>query len=205
MALKHRSKRSPQKAGGKFDDAAMFLKTWAKKPFLTGSITPSSVFLSRKIASYVDPSRPGPVIEIGPGTGPTTQALIKHGVSEERLVLIEFYGEFCDLLSAKYPKARIVQGDAFALKKTLDGVLSEPAAAVVCGLPLLTRPEAVRLDLLLQAFEILAPGAPFIQYTYAASSPIPLKDASFVWQASPRIWRNMPPARVWAYRRPAAA
>ncbi|MDQ0392316.1 phosphatidylethanolamine/phosphatidyl-N-methylethanolamine N-methyltransferase [Labrys monachus] len=165
-----------------------------------GSVTPSSRTLSRAIARAVNPQSPGPVIEIGPGTGPVTQALIERGIAEDRLVLVEYSPEFCDLLRRRFPKARIVQGDAYALAKTLDGMLSAKAAAVVCGLPLLTKPEPARLALLAQAFSLMQAGGPFVQFTYSLTSPMPLRNAFFTWKASPRIWLNVPPARVWTYR-----
>jgi len=152
------------------------------------------------MANCVDPASEGPVVEIGPGTGPITQALVERGVAEDRLVLVEYSPQFCDLLSQRFPKATVVQGDAYALAKTLEGRLADKAAAVVCGLPLLTKPERQRLDLLAQAFTLMQPDAAFIQFTYSLASPIPTKNAFFTWQASPRIWRNVPPARVWTYR-----
>ncbi len=185
---------------GRLGDAAQFFRSWAEKPMQMGSVTPSSRVLSRAIASFVDPQSQGPVVEIGPGTGPVTQALVEHGIAEERLVLVEYSPEFCDLLAKRFPKARVVQGDAYALARTLDGQLPEKAAAIVCGLPLLAKPEPVRLALLAQAFTLMQPGASFVQFTYSLISPIPTKNAFFTWKASPRIWLNVPPARVWAYR-----
>jgi phosphatidylethanolamine/phosphatidyl-N-methylethanolamine N-methyltransferase len=187
------------KPAGRLGEAAQFFRRWTEKPMQMGSVTPSSRILSKIMASHVDPGSEGPVVEIGPGTGPITQALIDHGVAEERLVLVEYSPEFCDLLARRFPKARVVQGDAYALARTLEGKLPAKAAAMVCGLPLLTRPEAQRLDLLAQAFTLMQPRAPFVQFTYALTSPIPTRDAFFAWKASRRIWRNVPPARVWAY------
>ncbi|GLS19055.1 methyltransferase [Labrys miyagiensis] len=184
---------------GRLSEAAQFFRSWTEKPMQLGSVTPSSRILSKVMASHVDPASEGPVVEIGPGTGPITQALVEHGIAEERLVLVEYSPEFCDLLARRFPKAQIVQGDAYALARTLDGKLDGKAAAMVCGLPLMTRPEAQRLDLLAQAFTLMQPGAPFVQFTYALTSPIPTRDAFFTWKGSPRIWRNVPPARVWTY------
>ncbi len=93
-----------------------------------------------------------------------------------------------------------MQGDAYHLALTLAGKLAEPAAAVVSGLPLVTRPEPVRTSLLKQAFRLMQPGAPFIQFTYAMTSPVPVEAGQFTAEGSRRIWRNIPPARVWAYR-----
>jgi len=196
------AQKALRRSGGRFGDAAHFFRTWAEKPLQLGAVTPSSRFLSRAIASYVDPKSEGPVIEIGAGTGPVTEALIRRGVAENRLILLEYSREFCDLLHRRFPAAKVIQGDAYALSDRLEGVLNEKAAAIICGLPLFTKPEVQRLDLLHQGFSVLKPSAPFIQFTYAVVSPMPLRGASFTWKASPRIWRNVPPARVWIYRQP---
>lgn len=200
MIHRSESRQLRRKSPDRLVDAAQFLRRWAEKPLQMGSVTPSSRTLSRTIAQSVNPQSHGPVVEIGPGTGPVTEALIERGVAEDRLVLVEYSPEFCDLLRRRFPRATVVQGDAYALARTLDGVLTTKAAAVVCGLPLLTKPDPVRLDLLAQAFTLMQPGGPFVQFTYSLASPIPLKDAFFSWKASPRIWRNVPPARVWTYR-----
>jgi phosphatidylethanolamine/phosphatidyl-N-methylethanolamine N-methyltransferase len=202
MVQREQAHRALRKTSKRFGDAAQFFRNWTEKPLQLGSVTPSSRYLSRAVASYVDLRSAGPVVEIGPGTGPVTEALLRRGVTESRLILIEYSGEFCALLRRRFPAATVLQGDAYALRDRLDGVLTEKAATVICGLPLLTKPEAVRLALLDQAFAAMHPGAPFVQFTYAMVSPMPLKNADFTWQASPRIWRNVPPARVWVYRRP---
>jgi phosphatidylethanolamine/phosphatidyl-N-methylethanolamine N-methyltransferase len=157
------------------------------------------------MARQVDPRGDGPVIEVGPGTGPVTQALIEHGIAEERLVLVEYSAEFVHLLRKRFPKARVIRGDAYALKTTLAGLIDRPAAAVVSSLPLILKPEAQRISILRQAFDLMAPGAPFVQFTYSVVSPVPLKHGEFTWKASRRIWLNVPPARVWTYRRGPAA
>lgn len=198
-----REQSGAQRAARKFGDAAQFLKSWAGKPLQIGSVTPSSRVLSRAMAAQVDPAGSSPILEIGPGTGPITQALVEHGIDEARLVLVEYDPDFCALLRARFPRAKVIHGDAYALKKTLAGTLDlGMAAAAVCGLPLITKPEPVRLDFLASAFDLMQPGAPFVQFTYSMFSPIPLKNAFFTAQVSPRIWLNVPPARVWTYRRP---
>ena len=50
------------------------------------------------MARYVDPDDDGPVIELGPGTGPVTEALVERGIDPSRLVLVEFNPTFCRLL-----------------------------------------------------------------------------------------------------------
>src|SRR3712207_8426237 len=113
-----------------------------------GAVTPSSKMLARTMASYVDPRIPGPVIELGPGTGPVTDALIRRGIAQDRLILVEYSPDFCQLLRRKFPKATIIQGDAYDLEDALGGILTELAAATVSSLPLFTKPMETRLDLL---------------------------------------------------------
>jgi phosphatidylethanolamine/phosphatidyl-N-methylethanolamine N-methyltransferase len=183
------------------DDDVRFIRTWLEKPLAMGAVTPSSRALARTMAGYVDAATPGPVIELGSGTGPITEALIAQGIDPLRLVLVEFDATFCRLLRARFPRATVVQGDAYSLKPLLAGMLQEPAAAIVSGLPLFTKPLKTRLRLLFEAFGLMASGAPFIQFTYNAVPPLPARLDRVRAQASERIWMNIPPARVWVYRR----
>src|SRR5919199_1406437 len=146
----------------RFEDEARFLRSWLERPLLTGAVTPSSRMLARTMASYVDPRMPGSVIELGPGTGPVTEALIRRGVAQDRLVLVEYNPDFCRLLKRRFPKAVIVQGDAYDIRETLDGVLAEPGAAVISSLPLFTKPLEKRVELLKAVQEMTHLSAPFV-------------------------------------------
>jgi phosphatidylethanolamine/phosphatidyl-N-methylethanolamine N-methyltransferase len=187
----------------RFEDEARFLRSWLERPLVMGAVTPSGKVLARTMASFVDPRIEGPVIELGPGTGPVTDALIRRGVAQDRLVLIEYNPDFCLLLKRRFPKATIIQGDAYDLQETLSGMLAEPAAATVSSLPLFTKPMDQRLDLLETAQDIMRPDAPFIQFTYAVVPPMPARSDAYRTRASNRVWRNLPPARVWVYNKAA--
>jgi len=189
------------KRGINLDDDLRFIRSWLEKPLAIGAVKPSGKLLARTMAQYVDPTSDGPVVELGPGTGPVTQALVHKGVDPSRLVLIEFNATFCRLLRARYPQATVVQADAYSLRRILDNFLYQPAAAIVSGLPLMTKPARTRLRLIADALSLLAPGAPFVQFTYAVVSPLPVRLAGVRSESSERIWLNMPPARVWVYRK----
>ena len=185
----------------RLDDEVRFLRSWIEKPLHMGAVMPSSKLLARTMAEYVDVEAQGPVVELGPGTGAITNALIEHGVDQKRLVLVEYNPGFCALLRDRYPQAMVVQGDAYALRSSLKDVLDGPASAVVSGLPLVTKPMLTRLKLIRDAFMALAPGAPFVQFTYSVAPPIPKSLPGVSTEASERIWMNLPPARVWVYRK----
>jgi len=185
----------------RLDDEVRFLRSWIEKPLHMGAVMPSGRLLARTMAQYVDPQGEGPVVELGPGTGAITNALIEHGVDQKRLVLVEYNPGFCALLRERYPQAKVVQGDAYKLRDSLWEVLKAPASAVVSGLPLVTKPMLTRLKLIRDAFVALAPGAPFVQFTYSVAPPIPKSLPGVSTEASERIWMNLPPARVWVYRK----
>src|SRR4249920_2285174 len=194
-------RRFEQKNGIRLDDEVRFIRTWIEKPLSLGAVTPSGRALARTMAAYIDPSRPGPIVELGPGTGPVTEALVAQGIDPARLVLVEFDPTFCRLLRARYPEATVVQGDAYSLKRLLAGLMQNPAAGVVSGLPLFTKPLRMRLRLLFDALDLMAPGAPFVQFTYNAVPPLPKRLERVSAEPSERVWMNIPPARVWVYRR----
>src|SRR5712691_11145208 len=194
-------RRFEQKNGIRIDDEFRFFRTWIEKPLSMGAVTPSGKALARTMAEFVDPHSDGPIIELGPGTGPVTEALVARGIDPARLVLVEFDPTFCRLLRKRYPEATVVQGDAYGLRRVLAGLLQPPAAAVVSSLPLFTKPLQTRLRLLFEAFHLMSPGAPFVQFTYHAVAPIPKRLDRVRAEASERIWMNIPPARVWVYRR----
>jgi phosphatidylethanolamine/phosphatidyl-N-methylethanolamine N-methyltransferase len=185
----------------RLDDEVRFLRSWIEKPLHVGAVMPSGRLLARTMAQFVDVKSSGPVVELGPGTGAITSALIEHGVDQKRLVLVEYNPGFCALLRDRYPQAKVVQGDAYTLRDTLWNVMSVRADAVVSGLPLVTKPMLTRVRLVRDAFAVLAPGAPFVQFTYSVVPPIPKSLPGVSTEASERIWMNLPPARVWVYRK----
>ena len=184
----------------RLDDEVRFLRSWIEKPLHMGAVMPSSKLLARTMAQYVDVDSKGPVIELGPGTGAITNALIEHGIDQKRLVLVEYDPGFCALLRDRYPHAKVVQGDAYRLRRLLENYINEPAAAVVSGLPLVTKPLRTRVRLISDAMTLLGAGAPFVQFTYAMLPPIPKELSGVRAESSELIWMNLPPARVWVYR-----
>lgn len=187
-------------------DSARFIRQWIENPRLIGAVSPSGPALAKRMASFVEIDRAGPIIELGPGTGPVTQALLARGIPANRLLLVEYEPRFCRMLGERYPGVRIVQGDAYGLKKTLAGAIDGQAATVVSSLPLLVRPERDRVELLHQAFELMGDDGLFIQFTYGLTkSPMPLHahgvSGYYVGKGSAPILMNIPPARVWRYRK----
>ena len=200
--IERQIKQFELKKGIRLDDEVRFIRSWIERPLSIGAVTPSGKILARAMARYVDPNSTGPVVELGPGTGPVTEALVEAGVEPVAAgagrVQSEPSAASC---ASRYPEATLVQGDAYSMRRLLETLLIQPAAAVVSGLPLITKPIRMRLRLLRDAFDLMLPGAPFVQFTYSVASPLPKRLGGFSAEASERIWMNIPPARVWVYRR----
>ncbi|MBV9991431.1 MAG: methyltransferase domain-containing protein [Alphaproteobacteria bacterium] len=186
-------------------DTLRFLARMIARPVHTGAVAPSSKALGRAMAREVDPASDLPVLELGPGTGVVTEALLEHGIAPARLTAVEYDAGFAARVRQRCPGVRVIQGDAFDLDKTLgdlDKTLGArlPLAAAVSSLPLINFPVEMRLALLGSVFERLAPGAPFVQFSYRLKPPVAPPPGIAVRRAAV-IWLNMPPARVWVYRR----
>jgi phosphatidylethanolamine/phosphatidyl-N-methylethanolamine N-methyltransferase len=177
-------------------DQLRFLARMIAKPVHTGAVAPSSRALGRAMAAEI-PKSDLPVLELGPGTGVVTEALLER-VAPERLTSIEYDARFAALVQQRFPKVRVIQGDAFDLDKTLAS--REPLAAVVSSLPLVNFAVATRDKLIEDIFTRLAPDAPFIQFSYRLRPPIS-PPAGIAVQRAAVVWLNLPPARVWVYKR----
>src|SRR5215510_13438512 len=119
----------------RLDDEVHFIRCWMEKPLAIGAVMPSGKPLARAMAKCVDPKMEGPVIELGPGTGAVTAALVEQGIEPSRLVLVEFNPTFCRLLRTRYPEATVVQGDAYGIKRLLASLLRQPRPPWSRGCP----------------------------------------------------------------------
>jgi phosphatidylethanolamine/phosphatidyl-N-methylethanolamine N-methyltransferase len=181
-------------------DEFRFLRGAITRPRAVGAIAPSSPALARAIAAQIDPDLPGPILELGPGTGVVTEALIARGISQERLIAIEFDPDFTRLITARYPKARVIAGDAFDLDSALGPAPTGAFAAIISGLPLLNHSPGRRTAFIDRGLRRLKVGAPLVQFSYGFGPPADAPPGAIVTQTA-YIWRNLPPARVWVYRR----
>jgi phosphatidylethanolamine/phosphatidyl-N-methylethanolamine N-methyltransferase len=179
-------------------DNLRFLRALVARPKNVGAVFPSGPVLARAIARQIEPG--GPVLELGPGTGVVTAAILERGVAAAQLTLVEYDENFVRHNRSRFPGVHVIQGDAFNLDHTLMGRPQLPFAAIISGLPLLNFPLAMRKRLMDGVLTRLAPGAPFIQFSYGTHAPVAPPPGFGVIRAG-LVWANIPPARVWVYRR----
>ena len=189
----------------RFVDQVKFLGTVIRAPRAVGAIAPTHQETARLIASNIDTASGLPVLELGPGTGAITEAIFNTGLPADRLYAIEYSAPFCRHLQEKFPGAHFLQGDAFNFQAALDAAFKTDAPnrfdCVISGLPLLNFPKEKRFELFNAAMDAVAPGRPFVQFSYGILPPVPVDEREFAVTRSSWIFRNLPPARVWVYRR----
>jgi len=190
---------------------ALFLKRWLRRPFAMGAVVPSGRLLAEAMARATLAAlegQPGHVVELGAGTGEVTKALLAAGIAPERLTLVERDGELAAFLRRHFPGPRIIEGDAVRLPRLLADNGVARVAAVVSSLPLLSLPAEIVKGIVEGIFEALPRGAALVQFTYGPTPPVPRglrQSLRLAGTRGHRIWRNVPPAVVWTFRRPTAA
>ncbi|UVC16187.1 phospholipid N-methyltransferase PmtA [Mesorhizobium onobrychidis] len=185
----------------KFDDELKFFKGWIDKPKAVGSIVPTSSITARKMASVVNPKSGLPVLEVGPGTGVITRAILAQGVKPENLYAVEYSTDFVRHLRQLYPGVNVIEGDAFNLDATLGDKRGLTFDSVVSGVPLLNFPVAQRIAYVESLLDRIPTGRPIVQLTYGPLSPIPPGRGDYTVEHFHFVIRNIPPTQLWIYRR----
>ncbi len=180
-------------------DLALFRRRLLQNPKQVSALAPSSRYLARAMAEGLGP-KTGRVVEFGPGTGRLTRAILAAGVPVRHLDLFELDSDFVRHLHQQFPGVAVHHLGA----DQADDVVAPGVGAVVSGLPLLSMPPSVREAIVSAAFRILAPGAPYIQFTYGPKPPLPpdtMEKLGLRVEAGTKIWLNLPPARVYRFYR----
>lgn len=184
---------------------AVFVGELIADPRSIGAPIPSSRALARRMASFI-PCRPkGYVIELGPGTGVITRAILERGVPLHRLILVERSYEMAKMLRKKFPGVKMIFGDAADLTRLLARHIdleTERVECVVSSLPLRSLPKPVVESIARELKQLLKEDGRFIQYTYALRHGCNGALKSFNRARSRTVWLNLPPARVDVYHAP---
>ncbi|WP_309086333.1 phospholipid N-methyltransferase PmtA [Chelativorans sp.] len=187
----------------RFDEELRFFRGWIDKPKAVGSIVPTSSVTARRMASIVRPELDDLVLELGPGTGVITRAILDRGIKPENLISIEYSQDFVEKLREDFPGVNFVHGDAFDLDKALAPWKGRVFDSIVCAIPLLNFPVPKRVELIERLLDLMPPGRPIIQITYGAMSPVPPGRGTYAVERFDFVVRNIPPAHLWIYRRAA--
>ena len=189
--------------GSSFATKFAFYREWLRNPKVVGAIAPSSAHVAEKMASVIRPGCRLPVLELGPGTGVTTKAILDRGLAPSRLVCVEYSEIFLGGLRQRHPGVNFVHGDAFGISQIAADLGIDVFGTVVSALPLLTFPIGHRIRLVETILGLLAPQGRMVQFSYMLKPPVPALPGSYSVSHLTTVFCNLPPARLWIYQRAA--
>lgn len=194
-------------AASRFGDHLTFLSGFVAQPMRVASVWPSSRALERQLVRTAGLAQARTVVELGPGTGGTTRALLRALPADARLLAVEQSAVFSRWLRERIADPRLLVpagADAEHLAELLRAAHLPAPDAVLSGIPFSTLPEAAAQRIARAVAECLAPGGRFVAYQmrdavvrYVVAHLGPPQTAR--WQ-----WLNVPPMRVFCWTKPGA-
>lgn len=179
-----------------------FARELITSPLEVGAVAPSSAALANAMTEGLS-AADGPVIELGPGTGVFTRALLARGIPQEQIAAIEASQVFASTLTARHEGIAVIHGDAARVRR-LSPFGPATAGIVICGLPLLSISRTKILRIVAESFACLRDGGVFRLFTYGPRCPVPgaiLQRLDIVARRSSFVHKNIPPASVYVLQK----
>ena len=192
-------RRSTREKG---DSPILFFRNFLARPKEVASVIPSSRFLERRMAQIADPSRARVLVELGPGTGGTTRALLRSMHPDARLLAIEINRQLAERVQRRLHDPRLIVHHGSALEiDTALGSHGLPAAdVVISGIPFSTLLPDEGRAILRAVHGALAPGGRFVAYQ-VRNRVARLGRELFGPPRVEREVRNVPPMRIYCFQK----
>jgi len=176
-----------------------FFQGFLKRPQQVASLVPSSRFLERRLVEVTDASSARTIVELGPGTGGTTRALLEAMRKDATLLAIEINPHFLAVLGRIKDRRVVVhQGDAADIGSIIAAHGLPDPDVVISGIPFSTMPRPQAESVLRAVFGALAPGGRFVAYQVRDR----VESLGRVLFGPPQTkleLRNIPPIRVYRW------
>jgi phosphatidylethanolamine/phosphatidyl-N-methylethanolamine N-methyltransferase len=186
-----------------------FLREFVRDPVQLGAVAPSGADLARLMAESADLRPEHVVVELGAGTGPMTEAILRAR-PDGPFVALEPNPILADALRVRFPGVRIEQRYAQELPAILADMGQTHADRVVSSLPWAIWSEQLQADVFAAILEVLKPEGRMVTFAYVHALRLPAAkrlraalEARFSEVSTTRVaWLNVPPALVYVCDRP---
>lgn len=182
------------------DHRFAFFRGFLSRPKEVGSIIPSSRFMERRLVRTADLANAKLAIELGPGTGGTTRALLRHMKPDARLLAIEINPDFVKLLGRTFDDPRLIvhHGSATEIPAILAEHGLDAPDVILSGIPFSTMEKSIGLEILQSVRASLRPHGRFVAYQFR--DRVHSLGVDVFGEASVQTeLRNMPPMRVYRW------
>ncbi len=182
----------------------LLLREFVRQPFHTATVAPSSRHLALRMASSVPLSTAKNVVELGPGTGALTSAVLSRLNRNARFLAVELNPTFAEAWSKQFPEREVAIGSVANLRQICKSRSMDSVDCIVSGLPWQSFPEELQETGLDEVISVLPPGGQMVTFGYHVGLCIPSgrRFKSLVHDRFRRVerlaweWRNLPPAYV---------
>jgi phosphatidylethanolamine/phosphatidyl-N-methylethanolamine N-methyltransferase len=148
-------------------DWMQFLYGFACRPLKVASVWPSSKDLGHRLAGLSCLHRARLVIELGPGLGGTTRAILSAMPADAQLLGIEIVEQFAEALrTIPDPRLHVVQGCAHELNRVLSTHRLPRPDVIVSGIPFSTMSREKGAALVKKIHAALPIGGTFVTYQF---------------------------------------
>ena len=183
------------------DGRLAFLQEFLKHPLQIGSVIPSSRFLENRVVATAGINSARTIVELGPGTGGTTRAILKAMALRAKLLCIEINPNFHSLVSLIEDDRLISHfGDANELKEIITNYRLSAPEALISGIPFSTMSESSGSRILEMISSVLAPGGRFVAYQVSKRVACLCRPILGPGQVEVELF-NIPPLRVYRWQK----
>lgn len=184
------------------DHRITFLKGFLRNPQGVASVIPSSRFMERRLVEVAEISHARQVVELGPGTGGTTRAILSALPFNGKLLAIEINPRFVSLMrSNRDTRLHVYLGSAEHIQKACDTYGLDHPEVVISGIPFSTMPAAMGGRIIRAAWAALAPGGRFVAYQFRDRVAVLGREILGKPEVDIEL-RNVPPMRIYTWRKP---
>lgn len=187
--------------------ASRFLRS----PRTVGAVSASSRALAEAMVAGIPTDRPVTVVELGPGTGAFTGAIVERIAPGSKFLAIDLESTFVERIRRRWPSVDCVCASAADLENLVNERRMNPVDHVVSGLPFASIPVAMTRAILDGIEHTLRPGGSFTTFQYLHGYFMPpgrtfRREMSERMHAAPRrqlVLKNFPFAFTLTWTRPA--
>ena len=182
-------------------ESAVFLKSAIANPKQVAYVFPSSPWLVKQVAKVAKLDQATRIIELGPGTGGTTRAILSEMREDARLVSVEINSKFIEHIAKTIDDDRLHVSDRGA--QNLPEILKEQGwddvDVIISGIPFSTLPKGLDLSIMDGIHETLKPGGMFLAYQLRDHVSKLAEPLFGPYNFKKVEYKNFPPMRIYTW------
>jgi len=182
--------------------AAAVFQEWLREPTQVASVVPSSPALLHRIVDRDCIKKASSIIDLGPGTGGTTEAILDGTDDSCRVLAIEKTAGFIEpLRSIDDERLTIEHGDVIELERILLTHNLRSPDVIVSGIPFSSIAPQAAASIMQSIHRVLADDGIFIAYQLRSDVARYAKKHFSTPESTEMVWLNIPPLTIYTWQK----